>query len=678
MDNQQNSNSSSSNVELTPKEELLQKADPIEVDIDDELLVKIINKRLKDSKDYFSKPEIDLYNRRKKNIMYLFGRQVEDKVKRNQLKIYQTRYLDNVLYEIESSLKPLAMSRLPDLIVTPGQQGDEAQKTADDISKVINTQIKTRQNRQALGIAFKHRPAYFVGVIKCRWVPERNDFIFEPVHPDYIEVDHTCQSNNADDMWLVAETRPVTVQELFIRFPDKKEDIIRELANDNIVIGDNGKFSDEALASQVKIKEIWFDWKKPVKKGGSEEEQEQFEEVSGTIWKYRKCIMMKCKNPNYDWEGQEKVYVYDDPSDETTKREPSMDEMMMAAMTGQPMPNMSKEKVYRNYFEYPRKPYFFMGYDQWHEMPYDATSELEQNIRSQEGLDDTGRRVMDKLKSRRKHIFAAEGGMTPEVLESMDLDDPMQDIILKGKIGDVHTTIEPEVPTAQEFNFMSETRDRMYAVSGATAIRGDLQSDVATSNQIAREGNYTRADDVVEDTINAACEWMADWSLQMIKLRYTDYHFKKILGAKGVAAFIKLKGDMIDDGMEVIMKASGTDKQRIKNQAMDMAKLQMTDPLSFYRDLGVDDPEGRAEKLLTLQTNPSQYLAQFVMNMGNNLQDLGNTLNGQPPQMPPQASAPMPPGAPPVPPQGPSPLDTGAAPVEPPQGVTASPQNGIM
>ncbi len=105
-----------------PEEGIIRNADPLAMDIQDEELVKIIDKRIEASKKFYDDKK-NLTERRKKNVTYLFGRQIDDKEKREELKKYEARFLDNVLYEIETSLKPLAMSHIPDMIVLPG--GDD-------------------------------------------------------------------------------------------------------------------------------------------------------------------------------------------------------------------------------------------------------------------------------------------------------------------------------------------------------------------------------------------------------------------------------------------------------------------------------------------------------------------------------------------------------------------------
>jgi hypothetical protein len=227
--------------------------------------------------------------------------------------------------------------------------------------------------------------------------------------------------------------------------------------------------------------------------------------------------------------------------------------------------------------------------------------------------------------------------------------------------------MQPPQPTQQEFAEIKMARDRMFTLAGATNLNGTLQSDVATSNQIAREANFSRVDDLTEETINAAAEWMARWTLQMIKLRYTEEHMRKLLGQKGEVAFKALKSDMIDDGMEVKIKASGTDKQKRKNMAMEMAKLKMIDPLSFYEDLDLNDPEGRTEKMLLSQTDPATYMMKFVMNMS--MQQGIDALNQQP--IPGEQTYVNPVS---TNQQQPDPGNPAQVATEPPVGVTASPQ----
>lgn len=664
-----------------PEEGVIMNADPLSMDISDDELVKIINQRIDASQDFY-KNKKNLIERRKKNVTYLFGRQIDDKEKRDELKKYEARFLDNTLYEIETSLKPLAMSHLPDMIVLPGSDDPERKQAAKDLTLAINDTNKKRKQRKSLALGFKHLPAYFVGCIKARWDPsigKYGDFRFDVVHPNLLTLDHTAKVNDSEEMSFTAEDLPITVQELFMRFPDKKEKLIEQLKKDGVALGDTPTWKD--LASQVNATEIWFTWYK--KKDSKEmikdtslsvfEPGVKWEKVEGVMWKYKDVLLDKMLNPNFDYEGEDVYYIQDNPQDPNSKHEVKPEEIMMMMMTGN-YQDVKKEKVYHNYFGSPRKPYFFFGYEQWGEQPLDETSRIEQNIRNQENLDDMGKRMMDKLKQRVKHIWSKESGLKSADIQKMDMDNPMLDALVDGDLAKVHKSIDPERPDAAEYKAISDTKGRMYGVAHASAIRGELQSDVATTNQIGREADFTAADDLVEETINAASEWMAEWQMHFIKLRYTDEHMLQIAGSKGANTMIRLRRDMASDGMEVTVKSSTTDKLKAQKNALDMSNAKLIDPLTFYEDMDMSDPEGRAEKLMYFLTDPATYMTKYILKLDNTQAMVGALgaapLPGQPPVAPPPA--PM------APPQNPTVTNTAQVPAQPPMGVPASPANGIL
>lgn len=654
---------------LQPKDGPIEKRDPLELKIDDQKLVDIIDDRLKASLQFYEE-HYDLTNRRRRNEIYLFGRQIDEKERKNELKDYEGKYLDNALYEIEETIVPLAFAQLPDLIVTPGNPSDESRETAENVTSVIDNEPKKRENRRVLKSAFRHLPVYYTGVIKVRWDPskgEHGDYIFESRHPDNIVADHRCTTNNADDMSYIAEYLPITVQDCVMRFPEAKQDLFEQLRNEGVIPAE-GEPTWKQMASMIKIVEIWFDWNEPA----DGEDKEKWEKVSGVMWKYKKVLLKKMKNPNYDWEGEKRWFTSVLPTDEESKKEVLPGHIQLASIMGVTPPNIRQEQVYHNYFEFPRKPYFFMGYDQWGKIPYDETSRIEQNIKNQQTMDKRGKQIEETLNNRGHHIYSKDSGLKADDVERIDMNNPNQDLLVDGDVNKVHEYLTPPRPTPDEFKDLNDVRQRMYAISGSTAIRGNIQSDVATTNQIAREADYTRADDLVEDTINAACEWMAQWAMQMIKLRYTKEHFRKLLGAKGEVTFVKLNRDMIEDGMEVMVKTSTSDKIKAQRNAMDTAKLgpPYTNPLDFFRDMGMNDPELRTAKGIAFASNPLQYLAEFVKQMGG-IPQLAQQLPGQMPQTPP------PPEAPTIiqQPQQPTPVNTSAVPTQPPVGVQASPSN---
>jgi hypothetical protein len=657
------------------EEGIVENADPLSLDIPDEDLIKIIDQRIEASKDFYESKK-NLPARRKKNVTYLFGRQIDDKEK--DLKKYEARFLDNVLYEIETSLKPLAMSHLPDMIVLPGSDDPKKQQSAKDLSLAINTTNKKRKQRKVVAMGFKHLPVYLTAAIKVRWDPsigQYGDFRFDIVHPTQIVMDHTAKTNDVDEMSFIAETLSVTVQDLFMKFPSKIEELKEALSGNGVNLNDKDTWKD--LATEIEITEVHFKWfkKKDTNEVMTKEDMSTFEPgikweaVEGVLWKYDKVLLGKMKDPNFDYVGEDVYYVQTDPNDPSTRHDLQPQEMIMMMMSGQ-MGNIQKDHIYHNYFGKPKKPYFFFGYEQWGESPMDETSRIEQNIRNQENLDDMGKRLVDKLKQRVKHIWSKESGLKAPDIQKMDMDNPALDALVEGDLDKVHKAIDPERPDASEYKSIADARERMYGVAHASAIRGDLQSQVATTNQIAREADFTTTDDLVEETINAAFEWMAEWQMHFIKLRYTEDHMMQVSGAKGATTLLRLRRDTANDGMEVTTKTSTTDKLKAQKNALDMANAKLIDPLTFYEDMDMSDPEGRTEKLMLYTTDPTTYVTKYVLKL-ENTPALTGALNGTAPA--PQLGPAQPPA-----PQNPTVTNTSQVPAQPPVGVQASPNNSVL
>lgn len=185
--------------------------DALSLQTEDVDLIRIIEKRIDDSQKFFNSDRIDLYNRRQKNKDFLRGNQMNVR----NMKRYQTPYVDNLIYEAESMIKPIALSRLPDLLVKPAKDTEESKSLAQNLTKVINSDLRKRENRRVLGVAWKHLPVYFQGVVKAYWDPNDTkigDYKFKVVHPENIVLDHTCPTNNPEDMQFIAEMVELTVK----------------------------------------------------------------------------------------------------------------------------------------------------------------------------------------------------------------------------------------------------------------------------------------------------------------------------------------------------------------------------------------------------------------------------------------------------------------------------------
>jgi hypothetical protein len=606
----------------TKTEDIGEITDPLALNIPDADLIKNVDKWIEDSRHFYEK-EYDLYNVRKRNEVYRFGRQIQELEVNKKLKGYESRTLDNVLYEIERSQKPLALSQLPDLIVSPGQNTDQSKAIAEMITKVVNSDLQQEQNRKVLAMAWQHRPVYRVGIIKCVWNPTLfgglGDYEFIWVHPDAVDIDHTAIEADADKMRFVPHKVSLTVKQVIMRFPKAKTEFIAELKKQGVMNKNDEEPSWRAMATPIDIREVWFtDYEKA--------DGDEWRKVEGVLWKYRDCMLAKMKNPYFDYTGELQTFCYDDPRLESSKRKLTMDEMQQSMITGQYPQNVTQEQVYHNFFDSPKKPFFFMVYDQWGKQPLDETTHLEQNIYNQDNLDGLQKRINEKLKDQGHHVWSKMSGLTAAMIKTMDHNNPDEDYLVNGIPQQQHEYVPGTPPTPQEFEDLDRLHDRMYALASATSIRGEVKDEAVTNNQIGREANYTVMDDMVEEQINRAAQWMAGWAMHMIKTRYTQAHFRKILGSKGEWIFTQVTQDFVEDGQLVMIKASGTDKLRKQNNAMNLAKMDKIDPLSLFEDMDLDDPEGRTARLVTFHADMPLYLSSFVETAATSTPELAGKL----------------------------------------------------
>jgi hypothetical protein len=283
-------------------------------------------------------------------------------------------------------------------------------------------------------------------------------------------------------------------------------------------------------------------------------------------------------------------------------------------------------------------------------MPLDESSRIEDNLLLQENYDIRGMQITKMIDDAKgKNVYSSLSGLKKETIEKMDVNNPDEDMYLDGDLRQVHAFLKKEQPSQQMFGDLDRTRDRMLAKIHINApTRGEIQTSTATTNQIARESDFTMADDISDLTINEVATKMGEALLHMMKLRYTPKHFQVLIGTEGEQTHQRLTSDIIEDGMEVSIRASGTDKLKAERQAKEEAQLGLTDPISYMKDTGRTDAEIRAEMAFLFQTAPELYFKRFIkkeevadiaegviaQNRANLSQAGGQAAPGQPPIQP--------------------------------------------
>lgn len=629
----------------------------LDLGIDDDKLIRFIDDYSKQATDFYNN-EKNIKNRREVIKRFFFGNQLQGRLykgitQERELKSYEKPYIDNVLKEGEDILRSLVLSRLPDLIVNPGVESQIPRETAESLGEAVNKTLHSDELKKILTKAFRHHPLNFIAVIKWKWNPNKGrlgDVEFEVVPPTNIIMDHMATDNDERSMKIIIQFVEKSLHEWIMLFP-KKEEELKKYATAKKKW--NEAKDPDGRAFNLKLEEVWFDWQEKVENFDPENPDYDFK--SGVLWKLGKkdnaVILDKRLNPNWDWDGEEKLFFNDQPVPEEL--------IPQLALIGFNVPGLERRKVFKNFFGRPRKPYIFMGYEQYGEMPLDESSRIEDNLLLQENYDIRGMQITKMIDDAKgKNVYSSLSGLKKETIEEMDVNNPDQDMFLDGDLRQVHAFLKKEQPSPAMFGDLTRTRERiMEKLHLAAPVRGEITSPVATTNQIAREGSFTTADDISDLTINEVATKMGEVLLHMMKLRYTPEHFQALIGVEGEQTHQQLTSDIIEDGMIVSIRASGTDKLKAERQAKEEAQLGLSDPINYMKDTGRTDAEIRAEMAFLFNNAPELYFKRFIKK--EQVADIAQGVMVQNQQNLAQAQGQAPPGSPPL---QPSPQNTGNIP----------------
>ena len=627
---------------------------PLTVDIEDDRLLKYLKGLEKEANTHWNGDKINLKARREQNFKYRFGKQLIGL----KLKEYESEFIDNVIYEFEKTLKAMATSKMPDMIIEAGGIGNNPERklTAEMLTKALAKIVDDDKTKMDLGMMFQHMPVYLIAAKKYRHDP-KDGYVEEVINPEHIVLDHTALSANPDEMLFIIHYVEKTAKEWTMLFPKKKNEI-----NEYVKSQHPGATDDEndwLLAQKVRVAECWYDWIDEAEDFDAEKNP-AFDFYSGVAWMLSDTVLLgKTKNPNWDYEGHDVTTMNGEPI-----APEMMEQVLQAQLMGQPQPQgFEVKRVYNNYFKRPKKPFIFMTFDQFLKSAIDETSRIEQNIPLQKSMDNVERQTDYMVKSHKgKHMWSADSGMNKKELKKLDLDNPNMDIVgVKGDLDKSHKFLQPEMPPGEMFMHIQNRRDRMFAkasVHGAT--RGEVTTQVATTNQIAREADFTTNDDLVNSTILHTVKESLKARLHMMKLRYTQKDWQELAGIEeGKYLDLRLGNDSIDDGMEVTCKASTTDKLRAERNAESMAGLGMIGPYHYMKDLGVANVEDRVEELYLWNNNMDLWYQKY--GKGKDIPQLAEQVTQQtqiPAAAPVEGEVVPPPAAPAQAPMTPSPTDT--------------------
>lgn len=593
--------------------------------LQDDELNRIIDARIAESKSAYEILKLD--DRRKTNENFWSGKQY------NTEEMSGLPYVDNVIHDNTEKRISMAVGKVPDILVVPGDGSLQGRQNTKIIERVLDIDISTKQKKRLIKNGLRHNHIYFIGVQKARWNPNKGqfgDYEFNLCDPRKVLISHTgiipedgFTSDNCD---LIVEVVEEPVAVVLAKFPAKAQQL-KELL---------GSSDGSRLATTMKYQEGWYTY-----------HNSQGQIIEGVFWRFNHLVLRNIKNPYFDFQGYDRV-LFDQNG------------VVQTDATGQ----FQTEKVFRNFFERPRKPYIFYSYENLGRSPVDDTTAIEQSIPLQRNLNKTGKQIRD-ISDGITNKYAFNNGISQDQARLVTAN-PKEPIWLDNDkpVSESVSNFTNQGPPPVLFQELIQTRqqiDRKFSVANINQMGGQRESGI--SKQITRENDLVTTDDIGSIVIERVVEETASWAIQFMKLMYVDAHFKSKMGKDGQVIQEMIQRDMIDDGIALSVKGSTTDKATARNQAINLGTSGAIDPMTMFEEMDAPNPKERTQRLLLFKMGEGPNgdgFAKYMATLGIDLQQAV----GQQPQDP--NAPPVDPNAPPAQPGAPAPGANASFPIQPP------------
>ena len=502
------------------------------------------------------------------NTAFLLGDQIDE---REYLK-NETRYQDNRLFSSSRAILSYATGQLSKPDITPSRGDEIYLKGARDTGAALyqdsaDDHVELQVRAAVLNLISRKR-AY----IKLRYDPNIGAYgkvISEVCNPEDIIL---CRySGYMKNPAKIYHRLRCSVSELCARFPEKEAQI-----KDAYSVR-RGVYSQQS--KMVTYFECWFTYT-----------DKDLKPKEGVCWfiHEKHLILDKMRNPNW-------VYL-----------------------------DSRKKEMEANVTNLPPKPFVIFNHINTGHSAIDETCLIEQALPLQRMLNKRLRQIGENADYVNGRWLADKDAFSQE---------DARGLINKGSktiaMVDMKKVAEPlkNVAPNQLGNWVENTiydyRNEIDGLMGTPAqFKG---SDPKSSDTLGRDLLLKQqAGALQDDLVRAVAVGMSSYyeiKLQLWRVNYTDDYWFQTKGGDGKYEFILINGDKIDTDVKVSTQIDSTlplDKASIRQTAMDLWKAgNAIDYKSLMEDLGLPNPDVRAERYLKSNLDPMAYLQSIEMDTIN-------------------------------------------------------------
>lgn len=244
-----------------------------------------------------------------------------------------------------------------------------------------------------------------------------------------------------------------------------------------------------------------------------------------------------------------------------------------------------------NILDFPEPPFIPINYLNDGTSYIDLTSMVEQAAPLQRVLDRRGFQIMENAEMAGSGMIFNTQMITKDDISKL-VGAPDEKVGVKG---DVRSAFQ-RIPPPSLPNYVIEDKidarneiDNIFATHDVT--RGEKSGNVTLGQDKMQIGqDYNRMEDIARAVERMATKYYR-YLVQMMKVYYTEDHYFRAVGEDGQFDFIVMRGDLIEDGIDISVQTGSTmpiQKDQQNKTVGELATIGMIDPLTVLKLLPVE------------------------------------------------------------------------------------------
>lgn len=503
---------------------------------------------------------------------------------------YQEEYMyqDNRIFSSIETIVSMINTRIAQPEVTPAQDTITSLQIAKDLSKALFAHAEKYQVDDIFRVAARNLLLSRVGWVKLRWdihAGENGDAVPEHVPPEDMIVDMDAKWNEVP-RFIGQRIHNKTGDDLVALYPEKEQEIYKMLgvARFNSK-GDLVAYKSQ-LAKKVELIEVWFTY---------------FDAEAGTyagavcvVDDKFQTVLDKQKNPNWNYEDKMPA------EGEEVGSEGKKDDDVRSI----------------NFLDRPEPPFFNLNYLNDGSSFIDQTSMVEQAAPLQHILDRRGFQIMENAEMSGSGMVFNTNMITKEDIAKL-VGAPDEKVGVKGDVRSAFMRIPPPPLPNYVIEDKMDARQAMDNIFATHEItRGESSANKTLGqDKMQFQQNATRMNDIARSIERMATRYYR-YLVQMMKVYYTEEHYFKAAGEDGQFDFVVMKGDLIEDGIDIRVEAGSTmpiDRETQLKWSETLMGGGLIDPLSLYEVASggsLPSPKKMLERFMLYKTDPLAFMGK--------------------------------------------------------------------